>query len=646
MSIVVGQGLGKYYGAQDVFENVEFSIARGDKIGLVGPNGAGKTTLLRIILGLEEPSRGSVFRARGLRLGYLPQKPSFPSGRTLKEEMLSVFASLRAQELALQALADELATAQDPRAAMARYAEAEQRFALAGGYTYESRIKYVLRGLGFGPEYDDWPISRLSGGQVMRALLAKLLLQEPELLVLDEPTNYLDLEALGWLESYLQEWPHSLLVVSHDRYFLDKVVSKVWELNHGSLEVYRGHYSSYAEQKRARLERRQREYEEQQKQIAKSEEFIRRYKAGQRSKEARGREKRLQRLERIEPPRPERTLRVHMATSLRAGDHVLMSDGALIGFPGVAGACKNGDAAGEQRVLFQTGEFLILRGHRVALLGANGSGKTTFLRTIVGQIKPLAGQIRLGASVRLGYLPQTQDWLDPNKTVLEQLLASGDIRPDQARHLLGRFLFSGDEVNKSVGALSGGELSRLALAILTMQGANFLLLDEPTTHLDVASQEILQNVLQDFNGTMLFVSHDRYLVDALATHVWVIRDGRLWQHEGNYSSYIAEFGSTQGRPSQAAPSSPSSMRGERRRLERQMERAAQRRAARVATLEAEIHRLEQELSTMSGLISLASSNKDVPRLHALTLEYQRLEATLAERMEEWEQLAGSEVGQD
>lgn len=646
MSIVIGQALGKYYGAQDVFENVEFSIARGDKIGLVGPNGAGKTTLLRIILGLEEPTKGSVFRARGLRLGYLPQKPSFPSQQTLKEEMLSVFASLRAQELVLQALAEDLATAKDPDAIMARYAEAEQRFELSGGYTYESRIEHVLSGLGFGPEYYDWPISMLSGGQVTRALLAKLLLQEPELLILDEPSNHLDLEALGWLEGYLQDWPCSLLVVSHDRYFLDKVVSRVWELNHGSLEVYRGNYSSYMEQKRARVERRQREYEAQQRRIAKEEEFIRRYRAGQRSKEARGRETRLERLERIEPPRPDRQLRFQMSTPLRAGDRVLMSEGALIGFPGALDSCGSESAAGQQRVLFHTGEFLILRRQRVALLGPNGSGKTTFLRTILGQIKPLAGQIRIGASIRIGYLPQTQDWLDPSKTVLEQLLIAEDVRPDQARHLLGRFLFSGDEVNKKISHLSGGELARLALAMLTMKGANFLLLDEPTTHLDVESQELLQNVLQDFNGTILFVSHDRYLVDALATHVWLIRDGQMWQYEGNYSSYIAMLESERSQQSQHEHRPLPNVRGAKRRLERQMERAARKQTLRVAAVEAEIQRLEHELAAMADLISLASYKKDMPRLHSLTQEYQRLEAMLAEHMKEWEQLAGLEVGKE
>jgi len=332
-----------------------------------------------------------------------------------------------------------------------------------------------------------------------------------------------------------------------------------------------------------------------------------------------------------------------MSATLRAGDNVLMSDGALIGYPSAPDGLAEDSGESQPQPLFDTGKFLILRGHRVALLGPNGSGKTTFLRTMLGQLAPLAGRVRIGASVRLGYLPQSQDWLDPNKTVLEQLLASGDLKPDQARHLLGRFLFSGDEVLKPISALSGGELSRLALAVLTLRGANFLLLDEPTTHLDVESQEVLQDVLRSYNGTILLVSHDRYLVDALATHVWVIQDGQMRQHEGNYSSYLAELERERAERNGGEDRPAPKARDEQRRLARQAERAARKQAERTATLEAEIQRIEQELATTTGLIDLASSGQDLARLRSLTTEYQRLEATLAERMREWENLASLEA---
>ncbi len=636
MSIVSAQGLGKYYGAQDVFAGLEFAIAHGDKVALVGPNGAGKTTLLRLILGLEEPTAGSVHRARGLRTGYLPQTPEFPSQQTLYGEMLSVFAALQEQQRALEMLAEQMASAPNADELIARYAEAEHKFDLAGGYTYEHRIRRVLSGLGFGPDAWAWPISVLSGGQVTRALLAKLLLQEPDLLVLDEPTNYLDLEALEWLESYLQEWPNSLLVVSHDRYFLNKVVSRVWELNHGRLEFYRGNYSSYVLQRQERMARRLEEYRKQQEAIAQTEDFIRRYKAGQRSKEARGRETRLERLERLEAPQANRQMRLRMSATLRAGDNVLSSNGVVIGYEAKPNAAEGG-AEAYQHVLFRSGPFLLQRGQRVALLGPNGSGKTTFLRTILGQVKPLAGHIRIGASVRIGYLPQSQEHLSGDKTVLDHILAAGKLEIEQARNLLGRFLFSGDDVFKPTRILSGGERSRLALALLSLQDPNFLLLDEPTTHLDLESQEVLQEVLANFGGTMLFISHDRYLVDALATHVWVIHDGNMRQFKGNYSEYMQAIAQEEAERQQKLAEAPSAKAyEERRRRERQIQRAEREQAQRIEALEAEINRLEQQLSNLTGLIELASARQDLARLRLLSSEYQQLEATLARNMEEWE----------
>jgi ATP-binding cassette subfamily F protein 3 len=638
MSILSAEQLGKYYGAQDVFSDLEFSVARGDKIGLVGPNGVGKTTLLRIILGLEEPSTGNVQRARGVRMGYLPQKSLFPSDQTLYAEMLSVFVELSQQHQALLSLADEMAVASDPAELMERYAVLEHRFELAGGYEYENRIRRVLAGLGFGADMDDWPIAMLSGGQVTRALLAKLLLQDPELLILDEPTNYLDLQALEWFEAYLQEWSGSVLVVSHDRYFLDHVVSRIWDLNHGRLELYRGNYSSYVVQRQARRERQWLDYEEQQAQIAKTEDFIRRYKAGQRSKQARGRETRLERLERVGPPPTEQKIHLRISTSLRSGDNVLMSDGALIGYPGKPDVAPAIDSDEENPFnLFYTGEFLVQRGQRVALLGPNGSGKTSFLRTVLGQIEPLAGHIGLGASLRVGYLPQKQDWLDPEKTILEQLLDMSDLDIPAARHLLARFLFTGDDIYKSISALSGGELSRVALAILTIRGANFLLLDEPTTHLDVDSQEILQDVLHHFNGTIILVSHDRYLVDALATHVWVIDQHRMRQFEGNYSVYIAQLERERLERVEEARGASVSESEVRRRQDRERQRVERKRASEVESLEAQIAELEKQVKSVTHLLELASVRQDVGRVQALGEEYQRLEARLALRLAEWEE---------
>jgi len=629
MSILSVENLGMYYGAQDIFESVSFSIARGDKVALVGPNGAGKTTLLRIVLGLEEPTEGTVQRAGNLRTGYLPQRPTLESDRTLRREMLSVFEGLRQQQRALQNLAEQLASADDPTQLMERYAKAEQRFEMAGGYEYENRIARVLTGLGFAPEQHDWPISVLSGGQITRALLARLLLQEPDLLVLDEPTNYLDLDALEWLESYLTEWPHSLLVVSHDRYFLDRVVSRVLELDHGTLKAYRGNYSAYVRQRHERMERLQREYEEQQEFIARTEEFIRRNRAGQRSREARGRQTRLDRMERIAPPQRDPSMNLRLVPRLRSGEKVLETSGAVIGYPSPPGD-TNGTTDTDHRLL-ETGPLLVLRGQRIALLGPNGSGKTTLLRTILGEVEPLQGKIRVGASVRIGYLPQTQEWLDPAKTVLDHVLDASRLQPATARHHLARFLFRGDEVYKTVDTLSGGERARLALALLALQGANLLLLDEPTTHLDVQSQEVLQSVLERFDGTILLVSHDRYLIDALATHVWVVSDRSIEQYEGNYSAYAAV---AQAKIAEAECPRQPSRQGSG--AERNPERVVRRAERRADELEGEIARLEDELEALAEEIERAGASQDVARIYSLGQEYQALQESLARRLNEWE----------
>ncbi len=640
MAILSGERLTKYYGAQDVFVGLDFSIARGDKIALVGPNGAGKTSLLEIIVGIAVPDEGEVHRAQNLRLGYLPQQAEFPSEQTLYEEMLDVFSHVQKMEKRLQDLAEEMAAHPDPQRLVERYARAEQRFEQAGGHGYKVKIERVLTGLGFTEEMYHWPIAVLSGGQVTRALLAKLLLREPQLLVLDEPTNYLDLEALEWLESYLIEWHHSLLLVSHDRYLLDRVVNRVWDLNHGRLEIYRGNYSHYMQQRRERRERWRREYEEQQEFIARTEAFIRRYKAGQRSKQAQGREKRLERLERIEPPPSSKQMNLRLSTSLRSGDRVLMSDGAAIGYASKPGAPEGeeADEGLEEHVLFETGEFLIRRGDRVALLGSNGSGKTTFLRTILGQQPPLSGAIETGASVRMGYLPQGDEWLDEEKSILQQILDASDLTVEEVRSLLGRFLFSGDDVFKETGALSGGEFARLSLALLSLHEPNFLLLDEPTTHLDVASQEILQEVLQDFEGTVLFVSHDRYLIDALATHVWSIRDGQMVKIEGNYSDWVRERRRFE-RMEDAVEISEKKRHDDRERQRAHRERERRQKSESLASVEDQIHHCERRLEEIQHLIDVASAQQDMERVRALSLEYQEAQALLAEHMEEWERLA-------
>jgi ATP-binding cassette subfamily F protein 3 len=629
MTILTANDLAKSYGAQDVFWDVSLQISRGDKVALIGPNGHGKSTLLRLLAGLDTPTAGRVHRARGLRIGWLPQHPDLPGECTLYDEMLTVFADLQAQQAELRELEQAMAGPAQREWTLARYGQVQTRFDMAGGYTYESRIRRVLGGLGFQEEEHQRPISHLSGGQKTRALLARLLLEEPDLLLLDEPTNYLDLDALEWLEGYLIEWAGSLVVVAHDRYFLDKVVSRVWELAFGWLEEYPGNYSRYVELRAERMARRLAEYQTQQEHIQKTEEFIRRYKAGQRHKEARGRQKRLERLERLERPRELRTMRLSMPAASRSGDLVLTTRELVVGH-------HIGD--GDLR-LFSCPDLDLRRGEGAALIGPNASGKTTLVRTILGQLPPLVGEVRLGASLRVGYLAQAvgEDGLDQKRTILDEILDVENLPLEKARGFLGRFLFSGDEVFKPISELSGGERMRVALAKLTLTRPNFLVLDEPTTHLDIASQEVLQEVLSEFDGTILFVSHDRYLIEALATQVWAIEGDSLHVHQGRYSEYIAERARRSGEgPEERAESG--GREEKRRREERSERRERERRARRMVELEDAIAALENRLAALAGDLTAASAAQDVARLTDLGTEYAQVEEKLRRLVAEWEDL--------
>src|SRR5712692_6386694 len=529
MPIVSVIQVSKSYGAERIFDSVSFQINENDRIGLVGPNGAGKSTLLNILARREEPDGGSVALTRNTRIGYLPQVVDFQPENTLREEMLTVFADVHSWENDLSELALALASpaAHEDIALheklLQRYADLQVRFEHAGGYTYENRVAQVLDGLGFTKEQQDAPVMQLSGGQQTRAALGKLLLQEPDLLLLVEPTNHLDLKALEWLETYLINWKGAMVVVAHDRYFLDKVVSRTIEMAFARIEEYPGNYTKYLRLREERMERRLREYEAQQAHIAHTEEFIRRCKAGQRSREARGRQKLLDRLERVERPRDFPEMHFEFNAVVDSGQVVLSTQKLAVGYA--------------QAVLVRVADLEVLRGDRVGLLGPNGAGKTTLLRTITGEIPAVSGHVYPGHNVRTGYYSQTHSGLNPDRTVVDEIRQMSAFSEDGARSFLARFLFTGDDVFKPIGALSGGERSRVALAKLTLQGSNFLVLDEPTNHLDLQSRQFLEEVLGEFEGTLLFVSHDRYFIDRLATKVWVIEDRVLIPYLGNYTEY-------------------------------------------------------------------------------------------------------------
>ncbi|MBM3277613.1 MAG: ABC-F family ATP-binding cassette domain-containing protein [Candidatus Handelsmanbacteria bacterium] len=635
MSMIVAEGVGKYYGALDVFKNLSFRVEPADHIGLVGANGEGKTTLLRLLAGLEEPTSGSLQRRRGLRVGYLPQDPPDFGSATLWEVMLEVFALPRKLEAELAGLARQLEAPSHGEEVLARYSALQEEYERQGGYTYETRIRAVLMGLGFAAPQFEQELGKLSGGQRTRALLARLLLEEPDLLLLDEPTNHLDLRAVEWLEGWVQEFKGGLLVVSHDRYFLDKCSAGVWEIAFGGLETYRGNYTAHLRQRQERYERRLKEWEAQQEYIEKTQDFIRRYLAGQRSKEAQGRRTRLERYlatEAVEKPRQQRRIRLRLEGGQRSGDIVLqLRGGVAVGYaPG--------------RALAQVPDQEVLRGQRIAVVGPNGAGKTTLIRSILGELDLLEGEIRYGAAVEPGYLAQAHDHLDPKMTVLEAVRqARPQLPAEEVRNLLGSLLFSGDDAFKKVGELSGGQRSRVALAKLVLNNANLLVLDEPTNHLDIASQEILEEVLGDFPGTLILVSHDRYLIQALATEVWLVDGGRVQRFPGNWEEFL-RWRDQQEAPPPARGAMPRPEGGVVQRQAQKQERRGRKQQEkwlqRQQELEERIHQQELELQGLSERIGRAGEDKDMDQVYELGAEYRQREKELEGLLEEWEELAG------
>ncbi len=638
MSILTATNLSKSFGIQDVFWGVNVSVAHGERIALVGPNGTGKTTLLRILVGLEAPGEGTVTHMNNARIGYLPQD-AIQTGdedagdadaadggdaagdeRTPWNLCLDVFADLQAMQTRLRQLEALLADPEQGEAAMERYGRLFEQFEHAGGYEYTIEIDTVLSGLGIDQAHRRRPLGQLSGGQRTRAALARLLLEKPHLLVLDEPTNHLDMQAIEWLESYLQGWPGALLAVSHDRYFMDHVAQKIWDLRFGTIEVYHGNYTHYVEQREERITRQLKEWKQQQRFIDKEESYISRYMAGQRTGQAQGRLKRLDRLERIERPEQEKSIRVALGSDQRSGDLILRTRDLVIGY---------------DRPLARVEDMELRRLHRAALIGPNGAGKTTFLKTLLGQIPPLEGEARLGASLEIGYMSQTQEELDEANTVIDEVGRAKALLPGEMRNFLARFLFTDDDVFKRIGDLSGGERCRVVLAKLTLAGTNFLVLDEPTNQLDIPSQEILEDVFREFIGTILLVSHDRYLIDRLATQIWIIEGGHLRVYECPYQEYLQR---RQRQEAAARERAKAQQENERqRRLQQSPPRAKEQGgpSRTIDEVESEIHALESELETLNQALVEASSEQQLDRVRKLGVQYDQVQNTLEERMAEW-----------
>lgn len=630
MPLLTAVNLSKSYGPVDIFPEMSFSIPHRARIGLVGANGVGKTTLLRILTGEEEPSTGTMHRARGIRVGYLPQEAVLDSERTLWAECLTVFQPLLDMQLELHQLEEALSANPASGELMAAYGDLQTRFDRAGGYEFETRTRITISGLGFNRVDEKRPVRQLSGGQRTRVLLAKLLLSEPDLLLLDEPTNHLDISAVEWLEAFFKDWRGAVLIVSHDRYFLDQVTNATWEMT-PSLEEYRGNYTAYLTQREEHYQRRLQEFQTQQEFIEKEEEYIRRNIAGQNTRQAQGRRTRLERMlneARLTPPQQRRTLRLNLVSTGRSGDLVLRTRTLAVGY------------ADEGRPLFEVDDLTLIRGECAAIIGPNGAGKTTFLKTILEQIPPFGGETVLGASLKIGYFAQAHEGLHGDWTLMDEIQAvMPRWLPAEIRDYLAKFLFTGDDVFKEVSLLSGGERGRLALACLALQGANLLLLDEPTNHLDLPSQEILQTILSQFQGTILLVSHDRYLIDALATQVWEVlpEQRKLVVYEGSYSEYRAskQSGSVEGEGSKpehkvalSVPKkpSPAKSKGQLQRLQ-----------SRMHTLEKEIAGLEDEVRAIE--FQLSGIQLDPARVQKIGSDYTRLQAQLEESIHRWSELA-------
>lgn len=632
MIVLSANNLTKTYGTDVIIDKASFHLNAGDKVGIIGRNGAGKTTLLNMLTGELPCDEGEFFVSQNTRIGYLKQRDNFNSEGTVLKEIEGIFSGLRELENEIAELSDKVAENPHDTGLINRLDELQHRFDREGGYTYKSEMIGILNSMAFDESFYNKKISSLSGGERTRLALAALLLEKPDILLLDEPTNHLDIGTLKWLEQYLEAYRGTIMIVSHDRYFLDRTVNRIFEVENHKVYSYQGKYSDYAAQKKIRRETELRAYNNQQREIARQEEMIRRMKqrgTEHLAKRAASREKRLDMIERIERPESEMgKMKIHFKENFPSGGDVIMAENLE----------KSFGRGSERRELFHGVNLDIKRGERICILGPNGVGKTTLLRVLLGELTPDAGYLKIGHNVAFGYYDQGQLLLSDANTVLEELKGSYRLYTDtEMRSILGRFLFKGEEVFLPVGSLSGGEKARLSLLKLMLSGANTLILDEPTNHLDIESKEVFEEALMEFPGTVIVVSHDRYFLQRIPTRILELTQDGVVEYLGRYDYYLEKksqgisakkyFSKTQEKPAGDA--------AEQRRLKKEREAEERRRARLSEKLETEISELEDKISELEHNLCKPENMSDYELLARLGTEREEAEKRLAEAYDEW-----------
>ncbi|EAC3109525.1 ATP-binding cassette domain-containing protein [Listeria monocytogenes] len=644
MILLQVQQISKFFGAEVILDNIKLEVKTGDRIALVGRNGAGKSTLLKIIAGKMSYDGGTISKPKSVEIGYLAQNTGLESSKTIWDEMLSVFDSLRKMEADLRKMELRLGEPElynDPekyQALMTDYDTLQHTFKEIGGYTYEAEIRSVLNGLRFYPEDYEVEIASLSGGQKTRLALAKLLLAKQDILVLDEPTNHLDIETLAWLETYLQNYHGSLLIVSHDRYFLDKVVNQVYEISRTKIDHYKGNYSSFVSQKQAKLEQMWKEFDKQQKQIAKLEDFVaRNIVRASTTKRAQSRRKQLEKMDVLGRPQgDEKAAHFGFQFEKQTGKDVLMVDQLSIGY------------AKDKRIASNL-TFEMKRQDSLALVGPNGIGKSTLLKTLIRDIPALSGEFHFGAGVKIGYYDQEQAKLTSNKTVLMELWDDyPELNEVNVRTTLGNFLFSDDDVLKNVQSLSGGEKARLALAKLTLLEANVLILDEPTNHLDIESKEVLEAALIDFEGTILFVSHDRYFINRIASKIVELSPEKATVFLGDYDYYqeklaeakeLARLDAEDRRKKGEQVEATASVRKLNYQEEKEQQKLLRQRKRKLEEVEKSMEATDEKIAELEHQLTNPEVFQDHEKALEITQELDAVKATGEKLMEEWETLS-------